>query len=98
MSLVLELVLVLVLDLVLELVLVLVLELVLDLVLDLVLGVAFWRHFAVLTIIQAVRHIQDHLFLVREGSRYRKSWKFKVMLLRRVFETGSMAGLMTVLW
>ena len=55
----------------------------------------FWRHFAVLTINLAQGQNWDHLFLVREGTAKWKSWKFKVMLLRPVFETGSMAGLMT---
>ena len=38
-------------------------------------------------------HNQDHLFLVREGTRLWKSEKFKVVLYGPFFETGSMPGL-----
>ena len=44
----------------------------------------------------SLRPKQDHLFLVREGWDIRDSWKFKVMVLEPVFDTGSMAGLMTL--
>ena len=57
--------------------------------------VTFWRHFAVLTVLSREGHIEDHLFLVREGWLYLKIWKFKVMTLRPVFESGTMTGLMT---
>ena len=57
--------------------------------------VHFWRHFAVLTIYTGVSLFWDHLFLPREGYGIWKSWKFKVMTLRPVFEIGSMPGLMT---
>ena len=59
---------------------------------------ALWRHFAVLTINLALGHKRDHLFLAREGWQYRKSWKFKVVYLGPLFETGSMPGLISVLW
>ena len=61
-----------------------------------VLGVTFWRHFAVLTLNMGQGQKQDHLFLVREGQRIWKSWKFKVVLFHRLFETGTMTGLMTI--
>ena len=57
--------------------------------------VTFWRHFAVLTSFSGLGHIRDHLFLGREGAHIWKSWKFKVVVLSSVFETGSMPGLMT---
>ena len=57
-------------------------------------SVHIWRHFAVLTINVAVSLFWDHLFLGREGCDIWKSWKFKVMTLRPLFEIGSMAGLM----
>ena len=53
-----------------------------------------WRHFAVLTIKYRPGQKQDHLFLVREGAVIWKSWKFKVVIMEAVFETGSMPGLM----
>ena len=58
-------------------------------------NVYIWRHFAVLTVNGRQGHIQDHLFLVREGTRIWESWFFKVVTLAPVFETGSMPGLMT---
>ena len=51
------------------------------------------RHFAVLTINMPVGLNRDHLFLVREGTAKRKSWKFKVVHSRPLFGTGTMAGL-----
>ena len=58
--------------------------------------VHIWRHFAVLTSSSPVGQNRDHLFLVREGWLYQEIWKFKVMTFERVFETGSMPGLMGV--
>ena len=52
-----------------------------------------WRHFAVLTINHGGSLKQDHLFLGREGTGYWKSEKFKVVTFERVFEIGSMPGL-----
>ena len=57
--------------------------------------VHIWRHFAVLTNKPVRGQKRDHLFLRREGWRIWKSWKFKVVYLGTVFETGTMTGLMT---
>ena len=54
---------------------------------------ALWRHFAVLTINQALSLKRDHLFLHREGWPKGKSQEFKVMVLEPVFEIGTMPGL-----
>ena len=44
------------------------------------------RHFAVLTVNPRVGQKQDHLFLVREGWRFKKILEFKVMTFGPVFE------------
>ena len=56
----------------------------------------FWRHFAVLTINGHLTLKRDHLFLVREGCGYQESQEFKVVVYQRLFETGSMTGLMAL--
>ena len=49
-----------------------------------------------MTINCPVGHKRDHLFLAREGWAKRESWKFKVVTFEPTFETGTMAGLMTL--